>query len=126
MAILMDTQVFLDFMPYRLVFTDISEKHDVYHSETSVIIHRLTSHNIQEDKSIKTFIMCTDNVPTVCISRVQTVCMNCIQIVGTNYVQTVRMKCVQTTYELCTKFSSISLIFLIYSVNYMIYLTATG
>ena len=49
-AILMGTQVYLDFTPYLLSFTDVSEKHNVYLAETSVNIHRLTRHNVQEDK----------------------------------------------------------------------------
>jgi hypothetical protein len=85
---------FFYFTPYRLAFTDVSEKHNVYQTETSVDIHRLIPRNIQ-DKSIKIFIMCTNNVQIVCISCVQTVCTNCIQIVGMNYVRTVCVKCVQ-------------------------------
>jgi hypothetical protein len=101
MAILMDTQIFLDFTPYQLAFTDVSEKH-VYHSETSVNIHRLTSHNIQEDTSIKIFIICTNNIHVVCIYKLCTNCMyelhrncryelcaNCMHEMCTNYVRIV-------------------------------------
>jgi len=101
-TILMDTQIFLDFTPYRLAFTDVSKKHNVFHSEKSVNTDRLTPHNIQEDKSIKIFIMCTNNVLTVCIYKLCTnhmyelhtncrykLCTNCMYEMCTNYVRIV-------------------------------------
>jgi hypothetical protein len=94
-AILLDIQVHLDFTSYLPKFTNLSEKHNVFYSETSVNNHRLTRHNTQEHKPIK-YSSC---VPTIYKLYVW--------VVYKLYVWTAYKLCVLTVYkcmyQLCTK-----------------------